>query len=75
MARDISRRDHVVSIYTTTFNGVSDLALPFGEPVDIDGVGVRYFPVYIPGFWKTPFALGRARRRSRVGCSHLPSKV
>lgn len=59
MARAIARRGHDVAIYTTNFNGASDLDAPPSETVDIEGVEVRYFAMYLPRFWKTSFALGR----------------
>ena len=60
MARAIARRGHDVAIYTTNFDGASDLDVPLGEPVDIGGVEVRYHPVHFPRFWETSFPLGRA---------------
>jgi hypothetical protein len=59
MARAIARRGHDVAIYTTNFNGASDLDVPLGEPVYMEGGEVRYFAVYLPRFWKTFLALGR----------------
>jgi len=58
MVRAIAPRGHDDAIYNTNFNGASDLDIPLGEPVDIDGVEVRYFAAYLSRFWKTFFALG-----------------
>ena len=60
MARAIARRGHDVSIYTTNFNGASDLDVPLGVPVDAGGVTVYYYPVHFPRFWEASFPLGRA---------------
>ena len=62
MARAIARRGHDVAIYTTNYDGASDLDVPLGTPVSDGGVEIRYFPVHFPRFWEASFALGRALR-------------
>lgn len=62
MARAIARRGHDVAIYTTNFDGASDLDVPLGEPVTVDGVEIRYYPVHFPRFWEMSCALGKALR-------------
>ena len=36
---------HEVSVYTTNVDGDLNLDLPTGQPIDVDGVKVTYFPV------------------------------
>jgi glycosyltransferase involved in cell wall biosynthesis len=63
MARAMARRGHEVAIYTTNYNGATDLDVPLGVPVEAgDGVTVKYFQVHAPRFWETCFPLGRALR-------------
>ena len=62
MARAIARRDHDVAIYTTNFNGATDLGLPLGEPFDIDGVEVGYYGVFAL-FLENLFRSGPPTRR------------
>ena len=62
MARAIARRGHDVAIYTTNYDGASDLDVPLGTPISDGGVEIRYFPVHFPRFWEASFPLGRALR-------------
>jgi len=39
------RRGHAVSVYTTNMDGDQDSDVALGQPVDLDGVMVHYFPV------------------------------
>jgi glycosyltransferase involved in cell wall biosynthesis len=43
-----ARRGHDVHVYTTNVDGDSDLDVPIGEPVPLDGVSVYYFRVAAP---------------------------
>jgi glycosyltransferase involved in cell wall biosynthesis len=45
LATALVRRGHSVDVYTTNMDGPSDLAVAVGEPVDLDGVRIHYFPV------------------------------
>ena len=75
MARAIARRGHDVAIYTTNYDGASDLDVPLGTPVHVDGVEIRYYPVHFPRFCETSFPLGRALRADagRFDLMHLHS--
>ena len=53
-------RGHRVTVFTTDVHADGRLAVPLEEPVDVDGVEVRYFPVRSPRrLYRSP-ALGRA---------------
>jgi glycosyltransferase involved in cell wall biosynthesis len=41
----LAARGHAVHVYTTSIDGGEDLDVPLDEPVDLDGVTVRYFRV------------------------------
>jgi glycosyltransferase involved in cell wall biosynthesis len=45
LARHQARRGHDVQVFTSSVDGPVDLDVPVGEPVDIDGVRIRYFHV------------------------------
>ena len=44
LARGLAARGHEVHVFTTNVDGPRDLEVPLGRAVDIDGVGVWYFP-------------------------------
>jgi glycosyltransferase involved in cell wall biosynthesis len=50
LCRALARRGHAVTVFTTDVHGAGSLPpeVPRGEPVEIDGVEVRYFPVETP---------------------------
>jgi glycosyltransferase involved in cell wall biosynthesis len=43
LAKALVARQHEVHVFTTNADGPMDLEIPSGEPVDMDGVTVRYF--------------------------------
>jgi glycosyltransferase involved in cell wall biosynthesis len=43
LCRALAARGHEVEVYTTSIDGPHDSAVPHGEPVELDGVTVRYF--------------------------------
>ena len=45
LAAALVRRGHEVHVYTTSVDGATDLDVPIGQPVDVEGVLVHYFPV------------------------------
>ncbi len=45
LARSLAARGHSVEVFTTDLHGEGRLDVPLGEPVEIDGVKVHYFPV------------------------------
>jgi glycosyltransferase involved in cell wall biosynthesis len=60
MARAVAQLGHEVSIYTTNQDGPVELAVPLGQPVQQEGVQLRYFPIQPPRFWGTSLPLARA---------------
>jgi glycosyltransferase involved in cell wall biosynthesis len=64
LAAGLARRGHDVHVYTTNIDGPSNLNVPIGEPVTLDGVSVHYFRVpVLRRLWWAP-ALGRRLRES-----------
>jgi glycosyltransferase involved in cell wall biosynthesis len=45
LAKAMTQRGHEVHVYTSSVDGASDLDVPSGESVNLDGVLVRYFRV------------------------------
>jgi glycosyltransferase involved in cell wall biosynthesis len=41
----LAQRGHEVEVYTTSMDGKQNLDVPLGQPVNLDGVKVTYFPV------------------------------
>ena len=61
MARAVARRGHEVTIFATNMNGLDDvLDVPVDEPIERDGVTIRYFPIQFPRF------LGNSRPMARA---------
>jgi glycosyltransferase involved in cell wall biosynthesis len=75
LCRALVERGHEVTVLTTDVHAGGRLDVPLGEPVRIDGVEVRYFPVRWPRrLYRSP-ALRRAARTlmSRFDLLHLHS--
>jgi glycosyltransferase involved in cell wall biosynthesis len=64
LAAALAHRGHDVHVYTTNVDGDSDLDVPVGQPVTLDGVSVHYFrvPALRRLYWAP--ALGRRLRES-----------
>lgn len=45
LCKALAARGHEVTVFTTDVHGDGSLEVPLDEPVEIDGVEVRYFPV------------------------------
>src|SRR5262249_2892122 len=43
LCRALARRGHHVEVFTTNVDGSGASPVPLGEPVDLDGVQIRYF--------------------------------
>lgn len=64
LAAALARRGHDVHVYTTNVDGNSDLDVPIGEAVHLDGVWVHYFRVpALRRLWWAP-ELGRRLRET-----------
>ncbi len=65
MCRELARRGHEVSIYTTNVDGDRRLDVPLDQPVANGGVEVCYFPGCVfPREYKFSLALAQALRRT-----------
>jgi len=64
-----------VTVYTTDINGKKTLDVPYGTPVDIDGVKVLYFPHSWPRSWENSKELYTALERDlpKAGLLHITS--
>jgi glycosyltransferase involved in cell wall biosynthesis len=64
---------HEITVLTTDANGSSDLEVPLGQPVQVEGLPVTYFPRWWFGRKRKPFNLffcpemGKALRRLKPG--------
>ncbi len=60
LCRELARRGHEVSIYTTNVDGGGRLQVPLDQPVIEQGVEIRYFPGWtFPPEYKPSLALWR----------------
>ncbi len=75
LCRSLAARGHEVTVLTTHVHGDGVLDVPLGEPVEIDGVEVRYFPVLPPRRLYLSPGLARAARDLAGSCDavHLHS--
>lgn len=62
LCRALVGAGHQVDVFTTSADGADDLDVALGERVDIDGVGVHYFPVTMPRRWFYSSAMALALR-------------
>lgn len=63
LCRELAKQGHEITIFTTDINGDERLAVPLGQPVEMDGFTIRYFPVQWPRYYKFSFPLGKALRK------------
>lgn len=54
LCKALAARGHTVDVFTTNVDGDSTLDVPVATPVDVDGVGVRYFPSPFPRLYWSP---------------------
>ncbi len=75
LARAQARAGHEVHVFTTTVNGDEELDVPRGQPVDVDGVLVTYFPIALSRRLYVSPTMGRALAGSLPGfdVAHLHS--
>ena len=67
LCKALAARGHELSVFTTDVNGDERLDVPATEPVEIDGVEVRYFPVRTPRRLYFAPGLGKAARSAITG--------
>jgi glycosyltransferase involved in cell wall biosynthesis len=76
LCKALVARGHEVTVFTTDVHGEGRLDVPLGEPVKLDGVEVRYFPVLPPlrRLYVAPGLAAAARAEvSRFDAVHLHS--
>jgi len=76
MARAVARRGHEVTIFATNMNGLDDvLDVPVDEPIERDGVTIRYFPIQYPKFLgnSAPMAQALEETIPQMDAVHLHS--
>jgi glycosyltransferase involved in cell wall biosynthesis len=71
LCRALVERGHEVTVLTTDVHAEGRLDVPLGEPVTLDGVEVRYFPVRLPRRLYFSPALRRAARNLMNRCDLL----
>jgi glycosyltransferase involved in cell wall biosynthesis len=66
---------HEVSVFTTNVDGDNDSDVPLGQPVDIDGVKVSYFPSKRLRrlYWSPPMKKALEKQIQKVDILHLHS--
>ncbi|HSS76410.1 MAG TPA: glycosyltransferase, partial [Thermoanaerobaculia bacterium] len=74
LCRALAARGHAVTVLTTDVHGEGRLDVPLGQPVDVEGVEVRYFPVRSRRLYFSS-SLGQAARELTRRCDlvHLHS--
>ena len=75
LCRALVARGHQVTVYTTNLHGDGTLPVPVREPMRVEGVEVRYFPVSPPRrLYRSP-AMGQALRAAigNFDVAHLHS--
>lgn len=74
LASALAARGHQVDVFTTNVDGDGTSDVPIATRVDIDGVGVQYFPSPVRRIYWSP-QLGNALRRSieQYDVAHLHS--
>jgi glycosyltransferase involved in cell wall biosynthesis len=63
LCKALVRRGHQVDVFTTSVDGADRLDVPEGQPVDVDGVSVRYFRSRYDRLYWSP-AMSRSLRRN-----------
>jgi glycosyltransferase involved in cell wall biosynthesis len=75
LCKALASRGHKVTVFTTDVHGDGSLEVPLEEPVEIDGVEVRYFPAdHFRRLYVAPGLAGAARAEiGRFDVAHLHS--
>jgi glycosyltransferase involved in cell wall biosynthesis len=64
LCRKLVESGHVVTVFTTNFDGVRIMDVPLNTPCNIDGVIVYYFSVDLPFFYFRSMSLKRKLKRT-----------
>jgi glycosyltransferase involved in cell wall biosynthesis len=75
LCKALAAQGHDVHVFTTNVDGPGDSAVPLGQPVDLDGVKVWYFPVRHLRrlYWSPPMADALRRQITTFELVHLHS--
>lgn len=75
MARSLAMRGHRVQVITTNMDGPHELDVPLGEPMQVDGYAITYWPVQWPRsyIFSLPLARDVLRQASQVDVIHVHS--
>jgi len=75
LCRALAARGHEVSVFTTSVDGPGDLDVPLGQPVNLDGVRVTYFPsrYFRRLYWSPEMAKALNREIQTFDVVHLHS--
>jgi glycosyltransferase involved in cell wall biosynthesis len=79
LCKALAARGHEVTVLTTDVHGEGALDVPLATPVEIDGVEVRYFPVWSPVrslrrlYWAPGLAAAARSMLARYDAVHLHS--
>jgi glycosyltransferase involved in cell wall biosynthesis len=75
LCKALAARGHEVHVFTTSVDGPGDSAVPLGEPVELEGVRVWYFPSRRLRrlYWSPPLARALGRQVAGFDAVHLHS--
>jgi glycosyltransferase involved in cell wall biosynthesis len=75
LARGLAKRGHDVHVFTTNVDGGGESAVPLGQPVDLEGVQVTYFPSRTLRrlYWSPAMGHALTARMASFDIAHLHS--
>jgi glycosyltransferase involved in cell wall biosynthesis len=75
LCKSLAKLGHDVSVFTTNVDGNNDSDVPLGQPVDIDGVKVWYFPSKRLRrlYWSPPMKKALEKHIPKIDILHLHS--
>jgi len=75
LSKSLAARGHDVHVFTTSVDGPNDLDFDASNPVELDGVKVRYFPVRFLRrlYWSPPMAAALRNEVADFDVLHLHS--
>jgi glycosyltransferase involved in cell wall biosynthesis len=73
LCRELAARGHEVHVFTTNVDGPGDSDVLLGQPVDLDGVQVTYFPSRLLRrlYWSPPMARALAAQTASFDLVHV----
>jgi glycosyltransferase involved in cell wall biosynthesis len=75
LCKALAARGHEVQVFTTNVDGPGNTDVPLGQPVDLEGVRVRYYPCRHLRrlYWSLPMGRALAAEVGRFDLVHLHS--